>query len=297
MKILISGATGLIGGYLVPHLQKCEHALTALTRSKAELPHIKWNPATGAIDPSQLEGFDAVIHLAGESIAGGRWTPAKKKRIVSSRHAGTRLLCETLASLRSKPDVLVSASGIGYYGDRGDETLTEASAVGNSFLSRVCTHWEESCESARKAGIRVVNLRQGVILTKKGGALQKMLLPFRAGAGGPIGDGKQYMSWIDIEDIVKIYDFALTHSSLEGAVNATAPHPVTNTDFVKTLGKAVHRPAVIPLPAFIVRLIFGELGEELLLAGANVLPNKLKRQGYHFAYDKLAPSLQHVLAQ
>jgi uncharacterized protein (TIGR01777 family) len=249
----------------------------------------------GTIDASALEGVDAVVHLAGENIA-QRWTSSQKAKIRDSRIKGTQLLCETLARLSSPPKVLVSASAIGYYGDRGEQILTEDSPLGRGFLAEVCRGWEAATEPARQRGLRVVPLRFGVVLSPAGGALAKMLPPFRLGLGGMVGSGRQYMSWIALDDVVGAIQHAIVTDTLQGPTNAVAPQAVTNQEFTKTLGKALGRPTVFPLPAFAARLMFGEMADELLLASTRVQPAKLLGSGYRFRYPELEDALRHVLA-
>jgi hypothetical protein len=255
---------------------------------------VYWDPAGGDIDTPKLEGFDAVVHLAGEPIA-GRWNAAKKRAIRESRVKSTRLLCETLARLSSRPRVLVGASASGYYGDRGDAVLREESGPGSSFLSQVCQEWEGATGRAAEGGIRVVNLRFGFVLSRAGGGLAKMVPAFKMGVGGKIGSGKQYLSWIAIDDLVQIILFATTAEVLHGPANAVAPNPVTNLEFTKTLGRVLRRPAIFPMPAFAVRLAFGEMGKELLLASARLEPARLLSAGYQFRFPELEGALRHLL--
>lgn len=294
MKILVSGSTGLIGNTLVPYLTTGGHSVVRLVR-EAAAQGVHWNPAEGEIDADKLEGFDAVVHLAGENISEGRWSEAKKARIRDSRVDSTRLLAGALAKLKKKPRVLVCASAIGFYGDRGNRKLDETAAAGEGFLCGVCREWEEAAEPARKAGIRVVHLRFGVVLAADGGALAKMLLPFKLGVGGVLGSGDQYMSWVTVDDAVGMVDFAIEKESLEGAVNAVAPNPVTNREYTKTLGAVLARPTLIPVPAFGARLALGEMADELLLASTRVLPAKLQQAGYSFRFAELEPALRHIL--
>lgn len=297
MHVLISGSTGLVGSALVPFLTSHGHDVTRLTRSaSAGEKSVAWDPQTGVRDVAALEGLDAVVHLAGESIASGRWTAAKKARIRDSRIQGTRLLCQALAKLSRPPRVLACASAIGFYGSRGDETLTEDSSPGSGFLADVCRDWEQATQAAHAKGIRVVNLRTGVILSSKGGALTKMLLPFKMGVGGIVGPGTQYMSWIDLDDMVGAIAHVLGSDALSGPVNFVAPQPVTNYEFTKTLGGVLHRPTFLPMPAFAARLVLGEMADELLLASARVIPKKLQESGYAFRYANLEGSLRHWLA-
>ncbi|WP_166826468.1 TIGR01777 family oxidoreductase [Thalassoroseus pseudoceratinae] len=299
MKVLISGRSGLVGSELATFLTSGGHSVAGLTRSPDKQGEtVAWDPQEGTIDSTAIadQGFDSVVHLAGESIQ-GRWTKDKKRRIRNSRTEGTRLLCESLAAMENPPKTLVCASAIGYYGDRGDEELTEDSPPGESFLADVCQEWEAACEPAREKGIRVVNVRIGVVLTPKGGALSKVLTPFKLGGGGKVGSGKQWWSWIAIEDLVGIIHHALTEDDLSGPINATAPNPVTNKEFTKTLGKVLSRPTIIPLPGFAAKLALGEMADELLLASAKVLPNRTLESGYSFRYPELEPALRHLLGK
>jgi len=243
-----------------------------------------------------LDGFDAVIHLAGESIAEGRWNEEKKKRIRESRVKGTKLLGDALANVSRPPKSLIGASAIGYYGNRGDEILTETSAPGDGFLADVCVEWEKATQLATEKGIRVVNTRFGIILSPEGGALAKMLTPFRMGVGGKIGTGKQWMSWIALDDVVEGVMYALTNESLRGPVNFVAPNPVTNAEFTKTLGRVLSRPTFFPVPAFAARVAFGEMADALLLSSQRVAPTRLKAGGYQFSYSELRSALSHLLA-
>lgn len=297
MKIVISGASGLVGTALQPALKATGHEVYKLVRSANArgTDEIRWNPDRGEIDAASLEGMDAVVHLAGESVAEGRWTDEKKRRIRESRAKGTRLLSETLAQLQRKPQTLVSASAIGFYGDRGDEVLTEQSASGSDFLSEVCREWELSTQPAAQSGIRVANLRFGVILSTHGGALKKMLTPFKMGMGGKVGSGEQYMSWITLEDAVGVILFALETASLRGAVNVVSPQPVTNLEYTKALGHALSRPTIFSVPKFAARLAFGETADALLLSSARVEPLRLKEAGYQFQHPQLEGALRHLL--
>ena len=251
MNVLVSGSSGLVGSALVAALNADGHRVKRLVRAAVRdaEDEVGWDPAGGVLDPAGLEGLDAVVHLAGENIASGRWTTAKKARIRDSRVKGTELLCQTLARLDRPPKTLVSTSAVGYYGDRGDEVLTEDSPPGHGFLAEVCEAWEAATEPAAAKGIRVVRLRIGVVLSPRGGALAKMLPAFKMGLGGRIGNGRQYMSWITLDDLVGVIRFALTNNELSGPVNAVSPNPVTNLEFTKTLGRVLHRPTVLPLPA------------------------------------------------
>jgi len=296
MHLAITGASGLIGSALASYLKSKGHQVSRFTRlSSNGSGDIFWNPSRGQLDAERLEGVEGVVHLAGENVAARRWTNRQKARIRASRIEGTWLLCEGLSRLKKPPRVLVSASAIGYYGDRGEETLTESSPPGKGFLAQVCQEWEEATEAAQKRGMRVVHLRIGIVLSPKGGALAKMLTPFRLGIGGPIGNGRQVMSWIALDDLIEVIHFALTNDSLSGAVNAVAPNPLTNAQFSKVLGRVLGRPAFFPLPGFAIRFIFGQLGQELLLSGARVKPGRLSQAGFHFKYSELEAALRHLL--
>ena len=297
MKVAVSGATGLVGSALAPRLTSQGHDVVPLVR-RAPRPGesaIAWDPEAGTIDRSGLEGYDAVVHLAGENVF-GRWTAAKKQRIRDSRVKGTRLLSEALAGLARRPRVLLAASAIGYYGDRGAKELTEEGGPGDDFLAQVARDWEAATAPAAQAGIRVVNLRFGVVLTPTGGALAKMLPPFRVGLGGHVGSGKQFFSWIALDDALDAILHALTVTSLAGPLNLTAPSPVTNREFAKTLGRVLGRPAVVPVPAFALRIAFGAEGADMLLSGQRVLPARLLTSGFRFRYGELEAALRHLLA-
>jgi len=297
MKILISGSTGLVGSALVPYLTQHGHTVKRLVRSAPKATDILWNPANRSIDTSRLEGFDAVIHLAGESIAAGRWSTEKKQRIRDSRVQGTQLLVEELSRLNQPPKTFLCASAIGYYGNRGNETLWEDSTPGTGFLADVCRAWEAATRPATQVGIRVLNLRFGMILSPAGGALAKMLLPFKMGVGGKIGSGRQYISWIAIDDVLDAILHALTVPSLRGPVNFVSPQAVTNLEYTKTLGGLLSRPTLFPLPAFAARMAFGEMADELLLASQYVEPAVLYKNNYIFRYTNLRVALRHLLAK
>jgi uncharacterized protein (TIGR01777 family) len=299
VKVLVSGSRGLIGSALVRDLADEGHIVTRLVRpsSKTGGDAAIWDPEKGTVDLGGLEGHDAVVHLAGENIAGSSWTAKRKALIRDSRVRGTQLLCETLSRLERRPAVLVCASATGYYGDRGSEILREDSPPGKGFLSEVCREWEETTREAARKGIRVVNLRIGMVLSPEGGALAKMLPVFRMGAGGRIGSGEQYVSWISLPDLVGVIRHALATDSLEGPVNAVTPHPVTNREFTKSLGRILRRPTVAPLPAFAARLLFGEMADELLLAGARTEPAKLLASGYGFRHPELEGALRSLLGK
>jgi uncharacterized protein (TIGR01777 family) len=298
MKIIVTGASGLVGSALVPSLVAAGHQVTTLVRratkeqTRPGVGEVEWNPAAGQLDAARFAGADAAVHLAGEPIAEGRWTDEKKRRIRASRVESTRLLAETLARLEPRPRVLVSASAIGYYGDRGAEVLTEASAPGRDFLAEVCQAWEAAAEPARAAGIRVAHTRIGVVLSGAGGALAKMLLPFKLGVGGRVGSGRQYMSWIALADVVGVIERALTDESLAGPVNTVAPQPVTNEEFTKTLGRVLGRPTFLPVPAFGLRLALGEMADALLMSSARVESARLRAAGYEFKYPQLEGALR-----
>lgn len=302
MKIVLTGASGLVGTALLPALRAKGYEVYRLVRSAPEKANgeIGWNPEQGKIDAASLEEIDAAIHLAGENISEGRWTDEKKKRIHESRAKGTRLLSETLAQIKSKqnskPQILLSASATGFYGNRGDEVLTEQSASGDDFLAEVCRDWELATQPAAQAGIRVANLRFGVILTAKGGALKKMMLPFKMGVGGKIGSGEQYMSWISLEDAIGAILFALENENLRGAVNVVSPQPVTNLEFTKALGSALSRPTIFSVPKFAARLAFGEVADALLLSSARVEPLTLKEAGYQFKHPTLELVMHHIVS-
>ena len=293
-RILVSGSSGLIGTALLPALQSSGYEAVCLVRGTTSgQGQVGWNPAQ-PLAPESVSGFDAVVHLAGESIA-GRWTEAKKRRIRESRVQGTRKLADALAAAPQPPQLLISASAIGYYGDRGEETLHEDSASGDGFLPEVCREWEVAAEAAAKAGIRTVQMRFGVVLSRSGGALQKMLPPFRMGVGGNIGNGRQWMSWVDIGDLVGAILHVIRADMLQGPVNVVAPNPVLNAEFTKTLASVLSRPAILPMPAFAARLVFGQMGDELLLASQRVEPAKLMASGYSFQKPQLRKSLEEIL--
>ena len=297
LAVAVSGASGLIGSALGAFLTTGGHRVTRLVRGTPLPGDVRWDPATGLIDAAALEGHDAVVHLAGENLAAGRWTRARKERVRMSRVNGTRLLAESLARLARPPQVLVSASAIGYYGDRGDEILTEASASGDDFLAAVGREWEEATEPARRAGIRVVRLRLGVVLTPAGGALGKMLLPFSLGVAGRLGSGRQWMSWISHDDAIGAIHHAIITPTLEGPVNGVGPQPVTNAEFTDTLGRVLCRPAIIPIPATALRLLLGEMADATLLASTRVVPARLLGTGYSFRHPTLERTLRFGLGR
>lgn len=297
MKILISGSHGLIGSALIQLLTAEGHEVIRLVRHQptSGASEIEWHPNKGVIDSEQLEGLDAVVHLAGEGIASGRWTGEKKRAILESRVKGTGLLARSLAKLARAPSVFVSASGIGYYGNRGDELLNEKSTQGDDFLAHVCQEWEKAATPATEQGIRTVFARFGIILDAKGGALARMLTPFRMGIGGRIGNGKQWMSWMALDDAVGAIRFLLHDTLVSGPVNFVTPFPVTNAEFTKTLGHVLSRPTLFPIPAFAVRLAFGELADAALLSGQRVEPAVLQARGFGFSLPRLEMALRKIL--
>ncbi|MFN8555162.1 MAG: TIGR01777 family oxidoreductase [Candidatus Obscuribacterales bacterium] len=299
MKVAVTGASGMVGSALIKKLKSEGHEVVTYVRqgSANGTNTYLWNPENGTIDAAGLVGCDAVVNLAGENIAAKRWSAEQKERIRSSRVKGTTLLANTIAKMSDKPEVLVSASAIGFYGDRGDESLTENSAPGNGFLADVCREWEQSTRAAKDAGVRVVHARLGVVLSKEGGALHKMLPIFQLGGGGVIGSGKQYMSWITLDDVVNALIFAIKTRSVSGAVNLVAPNSVRNSEFTDALGHALHRPAVLPLPAFAAKMIMGEMADELLLASARVEPLALEGNKFDFEYPNLQGALLHTLGK
>ncbi len=289
MNILVTGSSGLVGKALMPYLITAGHSAVSMVRGR------DWDPVDGSIRLEVFDDVDAVVHLAGDPIADGRWTKAKKKRIRDSRVNGTRLICAAMANRDQRPRILIAASAIGYYGDRRDEELTEQSRQGRNFLAEICSEWERATQVAADNGVRVVNLRLGVVLSTAGGGLTKMLLPFRMGGGGILGDGSQYMSWIALDDVLGAIHHALMTEAISGPVNAVTPNPVTNTQFTKTLGAVLNRPTVVPMPAFAARLAFGQMADELLLASAQVTPEQLQATGYTFHLPDLEAALRHVL--
>ena len=291
MRVLITGSSGLIGSALGRRLEADGHQVTKLRRGA------QWDPEGGRCDPAAVAGHDAVVHLAGEGIGDHRWSPAHKRKVLDSRVNGTGALTRALAGLDEKPAVLVSSSAVGYYGNRGGETLTEESAPGDDFLSEVCTKWEAAAQPAADAGIRLVLLRTGIVLSKGGGALAPLLPLFKLGVGGRLGSGKQYWSWITIDDEVAAILHCLTNDGVTGPVNATGPEPVTNGEFASTLGKVLHRPAVLPVPRFaLAARLGGEAADVMLLAGQRVLPAKLEATGFTFRHRTLEEGLRSILS-
>jgi uncharacterized protein (TIGR01777 family) len=297
MKILVSGSTGLVGSALTSSLIAKGHTVTPLIRSKSSSGKqgLRWNPDAGIVSPKDFEGFDIMIHLAGESIASGRWSAEQKKKILDSRVKGTTLLSKTISVLQNPPRVFICASAIGIYGDRGDEILDENSKPGTGFLADVCQEWEDSTRLAEKAATRLVKMRFGMILSANGGGLAKMLTPFKMGVGGVVGSGKQYMSWIALDDAVGAINYAIATDSLSGPVNVVSPNPATNQEFTKTLGKVLSRPTIFPVPAFAARIAFGQMADELLLASQRVIPKRLADVGFAFQYPELEGALRHLL--
>ncbi|MCG6954590.1 MAG: TIGR01777 family oxidoreductase [Gemmatimonadetes bacterium] len=299
LTVAITGSSGLIGTNLRHFLTTGGHRVIRVVRDSGANGEdsVYWNPYTGEIDADGLADADAVVHLAGTSIAGGRWTDARKKSIHDSRTKGTELIARTLAGLRRGPRILLSMSAVGFYGNRGAERLTEASKAGGGFLGSVTRDWEVATGPAERAGIRVVRLRGGVVISPAGGALGQMLLPFKMGVGGRLGSGKQYFSWVDLDDVMGIILHALYDESLVGPVNVTAPNAVTNATFTDVLGRVLGRPTLLPVPAFAVRAAFGQLGEEALLWGQRAIPEKLLRSGFRFAYEGIEDSLRFQLGR
>jgi uncharacterized protein len=292
-RVLISGSSGLIGSALVPALEVGGYEVTRFVRGSAKgRRDLPWEP-TRELSPGLVSGFDAVIHLSGENVA-GRWTAEKKRKIRESRVVSTRNLSWAIARAGQPPRTFICASAIGYYGDRGDEILTEDSAAGAGFLPDVCREWEAATHVGT-AGVRVVNLRFGIVLSKHGGALKEMLRPFRLGLGGKIGSGQQWWSWIHIDDVVAAVMQILRVESLRGAINMTAPNPVTNAEFTRELASVIKRPAIVTVPGFAARLAFGEFAEEGMLASARVVPKKLEESGFQFRYAELRPAVEELL--
>jgi len=297
MTILVAGASGLVGRVLVARLRSQDHRVRTLVRRPAETPdEVSWNPGAGKVAPEVFEEADAIINLAGENLAAGRWTAKRRDAILRSRVDTTRTLVAAVREAKRRPAVLVNASATGIYGDRGDELLTEASTVGTGFLADVCRAWEEPLTAA-PAGVRTVALRTGVVLTPQGGALAKMLPAFRAGVGGRLGSGQQWMSWITLDDLLGAIGHVLTHPECAGAINAVAPHPVTNADFTAALGRALRRPTVFPVPAFALRLLFGQMADAALLSSARVVPRVLLDSGFEFRQGEIEAALLQILGR
>lgn len=300
MRILISGSSGLVGKDFSEYLAHKGHQVSRLLRSKNKLGDndVYWDPDSGILDETQLDGFDAIVHLGGENIANKRWTDEQKAKIRDSRIDSTTLLANAIAKLKNPPKTFVCASAIGFYGDRPLEVLNENSQpVKNDYLSETCVAWENACKPAVDAGVRVVNTRFGIILSPKGGAMSKLLLPFQMGAGGNLGDGQQDMSWIALDDVIYALHYVLEDTSISGPVNFTAPKPVSNADFTKILGKVLFRPTLFPVPKFACKLVFGEMADALLLASAKVYPEVLNNSNFQFAYPDLESALRHLLGK
>jgi uncharacterized protein (TIGR01777 family) len=297
MKVLVSGSTGLVGAALTEFLRGEGHEVARLVRPGGELRagDVRWDPVRGDFHVAAAEGADAVVNLAGASIAAGRWSEKRKRVLRSSRVEATRHLVSALARLKQPPKTLVSASAIGYYGNRGEETLTEESPPGSDYLATLARDWEAAAARAEESGIRTVLLRFGVILAAQGGALAKMLTPFRLGAGGKIGSGQQWMSWLTLEEAIEVIRYALRTTSLRGPVNAVSPNPVQNAEFTRALGQTVHRPTIFPMPAFAARLAFGEMADALLLSSQRVVPRRLEGAGYRFLAPELSAALRSLL--
>lgn len=295
--VAISGASGLVGTELSSLFQQEGKSVLAISRREAAgyQDAIRWDPASGLTNPARLESVDAVVHLAGENIAGGRWNSKLKSKIRNSRVEGTRNLVKSIAAVEKRPRVLVSASAIGFYGDRGAAELDEASAAGTGYLSEVCQEWEAEADAATELGLRVVKVRIGVVLSPQGGALAKMMLPFKLGLGGVVGPGTQYWSWIGLNDLTRAIAFCVNNDSVQGVVNAVSPTPLTNKEFTKGVGKALSRPTIFPLPSFMARLVLGEMAEPLLLASTRVMPKVLQKSGFEFQHPELVDCLQHEL--
>jgi uncharacterized protein (TIGR01777 family) len=300
LSIALTGASGMLGRALSAYLTTAGHRVLPLVRRAPGPDEIGWDPAAGRIDGGRLEGLDAVVHLAGETVA-QRWTSARMRRIWDSRERGTALLTRTLASLSRPPRALISASAVGAYGDRGGEVLTEASALpaanSGGFLAGVGRAWESATDAAAKAGIRVVRLRIGIVLTPSGGALPPMLIPFQFGLGGRMGSGDQWMSWIALDDLLGAFEHVLMTPALSGPVNAVAPTPVTNAEFTTALAEVLHRPALLPVPAAALRLLLGQMADEMLLGSQRVIPDQLRASGYSYRYPQLEGALRHVLGR
>lgn len=293
MKIAIAGATGFVGKKLVPFLEAKGHQVTKIVRSTPAAGEIAWNPENHEIDYRQLEGMDAIINLAGENIASGRWTAAKKEKILRSRIDATKTLSNAVQKMERPPQVYINTSATGIYGNRGSETLTESSKDGDGFLAEVCKQWEKAIVPLPHT--RVVILRFGAVLSAEGGMLGKMLIPFKIGLGGVIGNGQQYISWIDIHDLLNIFDFVINNNSVSGPINAVSPYPVTNFDYTKTMGKVLGRPTFFSMPEFVARFAFGEMADEMILSSEKVLPARLSAAGFVFQYPELEGSLKHLL--
>ena len=276
--------------------EKGYELLLASRKEPQDDQHIQWSIEDGFVDPEKLEGIDVVVHLAGENVSGLRWTDEKKKAIRDSRVLGTRNVVDAISKLKNKPKVFVASSAIGFYGERGEEEVTESSAAGDNFLAGVCKEWEAESRRAEDAGIRTVLLRTGIVLSKDGGALSTMLLPFKLGVGGVVGSGKQWMSWISLEDQIAVINYVIENENMRGAVNAVSPNPVTNHDFTKTLGDVLYRPTFLPIPEFAVSMVFGEMGDALLLASTKVIPKRLEDAGFEFKHPNLKEAIENAVS-
>ncbi|MFM9905509.1 MAG: TIGR01777 family oxidoreductase [Pyrinomonadaceae bacterium] len=296
MKVLITGASGLVGTELQKSFaEKGYDLLLASRKEPTDEQHIQWSIEDGFTEAGKLEGVDVVIHLAGENVSGLRWTDEKKKAIHDSRVLGTRNVVDAISKLKNKPKVFIASSAIGFYGERGDEEVTESSSAGDNFLAGVCREWEAESRRAEDAGIRTVLLRTGIVLSKDGGALAAMLTPFKLGVGGVVGSGKQWMSWISMEDEIAVINYVIENENIRGAVNAVSPNPVTNAEFTKALGEVLCRPTFLPLPEFAVSMIFGEMGDALLLASTKVMPKRLEDSAFDFKYPNLKEAVENAI--
>jgi uncharacterized protein (TIGR01777 family) len=294
MKIAITGSSGLIGKKLTEYFRQNGHFVVGLVRDRSQ-QGIYWNPQSGLTDAEKLNGYDAIIHLAGENLAAGRWTQKRKQQILDSRVAGTALISKTIMGLQHPPRVFISSSAVGYYGDTGSVIIDESAPNGSGFLAAVCRDWENAVNLPADSGVRTVTIRLGMVVAAEGGAMGKLLPVFRAGLGGKNGAGRQYMSWISIDDVVAAIQFLLEKDSARGVFNLVAPNPVTNQEFMKTLAAVLHRPAIFPVPGLMLKLIFGEMATETILSGSNVQPAALLREGYQFKHPDLQPALKDLL--
>ena len=294
MKVAITGSTGLVGGALVPHLRQLGHDVVAIVRGDQSNPRAHWDPASNWIREGAFDGVDGVINLSGASIGDGRWTASRKRELHTSRIDLSRFLISQLAAMPAPPAVYVQASAVGYYGPRGDDLLDETSSKGEGYLAELVAEWEAEGQKASEHGMRTVLVRSGLVLSGQGGALKKMLLPFKLGIGGKLGSGNQYFSWVSLPDIVNVYAYVLANE-VEGVINGTAPNPVTNAEYTKALGRALHRPTLLPTPSFGVKLLFGgELTDELLLSGQRVVPATLKARGFEFQQATIEDAFEHI---